>query len=108
MYSWDWEKIMDTLHNDITIVDKNGVIVYINGALEEVYSVSKHYLLGKTVDDMEKGRIFFPSAAKAVFRSGKKETLIQESGTGNHVSVTAKPFYDEAGELMYVGLWAND
>ncbi|MED1791954.1 sigma 54-interacting transcriptional regulator [Brevibacillus nitrificans] len=108
MYSWDWEKIMDTLHNDITIVDKNGVIVYINGALEEVYSVSKHYLLGKTVDDMEKGRIFFPSAAKAVFRSGKKETLIQESGTGNKVFVTATPFYDEAGELMYVVCCAND
>lgn len=108
MYQWDWEKIMDTLHNDITIVDKHGVIVYINGALEEVYSVSKSYLLGKTVDEMERGRIFFPSAAKAVFRTGKKETLIQESSTGNKVFVTATPFYDEAGELLYVVCCAND
>ncbi|MGE5701308.1 MAG: sigma-54 interaction domain-containing protein [Clostridia bacterium] len=108
MNQWDWETIMDTLHNDITIVDKHGVIVYINGALEEVYSVSKSFLIGKTVDEMEKGRIFFPSAANAVFRSGKKETLIQESGTGNKVYVTATPFYDEAGELQYVVCCAND
>lgn len=108
MNHWDWEKIMDTLHNDITIVDKNGVILYINGALEEVYSVSKSYLIGKTVDQMVRERIFFPSAAQAVLRSGKKETLIQESSTGNKVYVTATPFFDETGEISYVVCCAND
>lgn len=108
MSKWDWGTIMDALHNDITIVDKNGVILYINGALEEVYSVSKTYLIGKTVDQMVRERIFFPSAAQAVLRSGKKETLIQESSTGNKVYVTATPFFDETGEISYVVCCAND
>jgi PAS domain S-box-containing protein len=105
---WKWEKVLNAIHNDIVIANKQGIIVYVNEATEKLYSRLNVDFIGKTVEDMEHKKIFNPSVTKKVLSSGKKETLIQETKTGNKVLVTGNPIFDEVGEIEYVVSYSHD
>jgi len=104
----DWTEVFDAVHNDLIITDSKGVVVYANKVSEKIYTIPRDELIGKTVDELEKQKIFTPSITKKVLQEKKKQTLIQETKSGAKVLVTANPVFDESGEIKWVVSYSHD
>ncbi|MBO8162126.1 MAG: sigma 54-interacting transcriptional regulator [Brevibacillus sp.] len=90
------------------ITDHTGTVLYANKQTESLYLVPREYLVGKTVEELERNRIFNPSITKQVLIEKKKKTIIQETKIGKKVLVTATPVFDEVGQIKYVISYSHD
>ncbi|SFJ23957.1 sigma-54 interaction domain-containing protein [Thermoflavimicrobium dichotomicum] len=105
---FDLVEILDAIPNDIVITDDNGMIVYANKAIEMVYSIPPQDLIGKSVYDLEKQKIFSPSITRKVIEEKKKQTLIQETKLGTKVLVVANPVFDDQQNIKWVVSFSYD
>ncbi len=104
----DYEAILNAFHEDIVVVDRNGVIVRVSPLFENIYGMKAEEAIGKTVFYMEKLKIFNPSVAKKVFETGEKATVVQKNKKGRSVLIAAVPIKNESGEIIYVASYSFD
>jgi PAS domain S-box-containing protein len=105
---FDWSEVVDAVHNDLLITDQKGVVIYANKATEKLYLIPREEIIGKTVDELEKRKIFTPSITKKVLKEKRKQTLIQETKIGTKVLVTANPIFDDQGDIKWVVSYSYD
>src|SRR6056297_1858237 len=75
-------KITDSIYDEIFITNKKGKVIYTNKACERLYNKSKEDFIGINVAELEKNLVFSPSVTSKVLKSGKKESVMQETITG--------------------------
>jgi TyrR family helix-turn-helix protein len=106
--NFDWTEIMEYVHNNLVICDHQGIILYIDKTIENMYLKPKNELIGKSVYDLEKEGVFQPSISKKVIETRKKLTLIQETKVGTKVLLTANPIFDSLGNLKLIVSYSHD
>ena len=97
-----------TSNNNITIVDRNGLIVHTNPHHWSVYGIEPHQLSGKTVFKLEEEGILCPSISALVLKEKKPIEVMQHTNTGKVVMATGYPIYNESGEVIFVISYAQD
>lgn len=106
--SWDWEEIVDSINSDVIVADANGIVVYTNTSVEDWLHIKKEDMIGRSVIEMERERIFYPSVVKKVLETGKKQTIIQETRSGKKLLVTGNIVYDKNNKIKYVVTYSQD
>ncbi len=100
--------ILESMHDDFVIIDKEGIIEKVLPNFEEMYGISAEEAVGISVYEMEERKIFNPSIAIRVMKSLKRETLLQLTGAGKYLMCTAIPVFDRAGKLYRVISYTKD
>jgi len=101
------EAIFEVL-DDLFITDGNGITVQINAATEKMYGVQREELIGRSVFDLEKERLFYPSVTAMVLRTKSPATILQRTKDGRQLVVTGYPVFDETGQIFRVIANANN
>lgn len=106
--SWNWKEILDSINNDLIVTDPNGNVLYSNSSVEYWLNVKKSEIIGRSVIEMEKERIFYPSVVKRVLETGEKQTLVQETRSGKKLLVSGNIVYDEQQQIKYIVTYSQD
>ena len=104
----DFESIIESLHDDIVIVNRNGIVLYVSDAFLDIYGVKKEEIVGKSVYQLEKEKVFQPSATSIVLSKKKEVTFLQTTKKGNQLVITAVPIFDENNEVHRVVSYSRD
>lgn len=97
-----FEYILDNIPDSITVVDKNGIVIFFNSTAEEYYQIKKSEILGKNVID------FFPGAIlPKVIKQGTSYYNVYNSPRENsYIVISAAPLKDNDGNI--IGALARD
>jgi len=104
-----WKTVVDTIHDGLMVVDKEGTIVSVNKALETITGYNRKELIGKQCsvlkcDICEIAREKTGDGWCVLFRTGsfnmRKCTIIRKDGTALHVMKNASLLRDAKGEVM--------
>jgi len=88
--------------DEIYITDGRGKTLRANAAFEENCGVKVADILGRNVYDLEKEKVFYPSATRKVLETGKQQTILQTQKSGKQILVTATPVFNEDGSIFRV------
>jgi PAS domain S-box-containing protein len=102
------EKIVDASADELFVTDGEGQILMVSGHVEELYNIKKEDLVGRTVFDLERESIFYPSVISLVLRNKQRHTILQTTQHGRQLAVTGKPVFDEEGRITRVISYAID
>ncbi len=94
-------RVMDG-ENDVTLTDKNGIVLRVSDSYETHFGVTTDEVIGKSVFELEKEGVFRPSVTSSVLREKKKATILQKNKRGETVLTTGVPIFDADGEIEYV------
>lgn len=100
--------ILESIHDDFVIINKNGVIEKVLPNFQEMYGISAEEAVGKTVYEMEERKIFNPSIAIRVMKSKKRETILQLTGANKYLMCTAIPIMDKEGNIQRIISYTRD
>ncbi|MCL6549087.1 MAG: sigma 54-interacting transcriptional regulator, partial [Alicyclobacillus sp.] len=102
------ESIFNTLFDEVFVTDGYGVTIRVNKAVEPMYGLSKEDLLGRSVFDLERERVFYPSVTAMVLRERKRVTALQTTRSGRRLIVTGNPVFDANGDIVRVISYTRD
>ncbi len=104
-----WKKVVDTIKDGVMIVDKGGIIVSVNKAMEEITGYSKDEMLGKSCDILkcnifEHARLNKGDHWCVLFKTGvmnmRRCTFINRDGEFIHVLKNATLLHDSEGQVI--------
>jgi len=98
----DLQKIFEYSFDQITIADGNGVLLMSSKNSSNYFGIDSENIVGLNVQELEDKGILKPSVTLMVLRSRKKETIVQDTGTGKRLMVTGLPMFNDKGELIRV------
>lgn len=98
----DIHKLFETNWDVIYASDGNGITLEVSSASHTIWGVDAESLVGKSVYELEKRRIFYPSVTRMVLESGRRVQAIQTTATGKRLLVLGTPIKDEAGNITRV------
>lgn len=104
----NYRDILESIYDDLVIIDKNGVIEQVMPHFETMYGISAEEAVGSTVKKMEELRIFNPSVALIVMKTLKQETMLQFTGADKYLICTAIPIFDEDGNIKQIVSYSRD
>lgn len=88
--------------DEILVADGNGKILRANAVFEENFGIKLSEVLGKTVDELEKKKIFFPSVTRLVIDNKSAQTVIQSRRDGRKLLATGTPAFNRDGSIFRV------
>ncbi len=100
--------VLEALHDNIVIVGKDGVILWVSSCFERNYGIAREAAVGRTTYDLAAERVFNPSVAALVLKTRRVVTLTESLRSGQMNIVTGVPVYDEDGELSFVVSYTID
>lgn len=100
--------IIDAIHEDLLISDREGRIVTVNSTFEEEYGLKREDVLGKTVYQLEEEGYFKPSIVSRVLKEKRRISLQQKTNMDRDKLVTATPVFDDAGKISFVISYSRD
>lgn len=104
----DFDDILGAMHDDFVIIDKNGVIIKVLSNFEATYGISNEEVIGHTIYEMERRKIFNPSVAIRVFKSKEAETILQFTGANKYLMCTAIPIKDAENNIVKIISYTRD
>lgn len=90
------------LADEVMVCDSQGVVLSVSETYETHFGVSKEYVIGKTVYQLEQEGIFKPSVTAMVIAERKKITTTQSNKKGQIISTTGIPIFSPDQTLKYV------
>ena len=104
----EFYEILGAIHDDFVIIDSKGVIIKVLDNFDKMYGIPGEEAIGKTIFEMEERKIFNPSVAIRVFRSGKAETMLQLTGANKYLMCTAIPIKGPDNEIIKIISYTRD
>ena len=102
------DSIINFSSDEILVADSRGLILRANAAFEENFGVKLADVLGRSVDELEKKRVFFPSVTRLVLEHKNTQTVIQSRRDGRKLLATGTPAFDEDGSIFRVVVNTRD
>lgn len=96
------ERIIDGSSDELFVTDEEGRILLVTSRVEELYGIKKSDLIGKSVFELERDHVFYPSATALVLRDKSRHTILQTTSDGRQLAVTGNPVFDEEGRIVRV------
>lgn len=90
------------------VTDKNGNTIYFSNECLANCGVSKEYLMGKNVRDLEKKKIFYPSVITRVLESHRMEIVMQRTGKEKKFISIGIPLIDDQGDIYQIVALTQD
>lgn len=108
-YNKELKTIFECFAPTITITDHLGNITHAGVNVAKNCGVTREYLEGKNVADLEKEKIFTPSAALKVIQTGQKQVVMQTAPKTGVICMTVGiPVFDNNDRLSKVICIANN
>ncbi|MEG0292086.1 MAG: sigma 54-interacting transcriptional regulator [Anaerovoracaceae bacterium] len=95
-------KMLETIYGDFTIINKDGIVERVMPDFERVYNISSDEVIGKSIYDIEKQKIFNPCISALAFRTKEKATALQHTLGGEYVMCTSIPIFNADNEVHKV------
>lgn len=86
---------------EVFIANNQGVVLHVSNT-EETYGLPESAFIGKSVQELQKEGLFYPSVTELALRSAKAVTVVQQTRAGRHYMTTAHPIFDDRGEIYLV------
>lgn len=94
--------IMDSTFDQITVTDGEGIFLNTSNFCEDIFGIPKSEMIGCSIYDLSKRKIFSPSITAEVLKNKKKLTIIQRTSAGKRLLVTGIPVFNENGKITRV------
>jgi len=91
----EFQTVFDEYYKSVLVTDKEGIVIRVTSEDDQQY-------LGKSVFDLEKRKVFYPSITAKVLKSCKRESGLQYTNTGEIFDIESIPIKDENGEVVRV------
>ncbi|MGV8982216.1 sigma-54 interaction domain-containing protein [Clostridium sp.] len=101
-------KIIDNIHDEIMVFDKNYTLIYLNKASYRHYGVSPISLIGKSFSELTSSHYWNSSTLPIVYRTKNIVALKQKTILGSDIVTISVPVLDNNGEVEYVAMCVND
>ncbi|MBT2696663.1 sigma 54-interacting transcriptional regulator [Bacillus sp. ISL-40] len=102
------EGIINASSENIIITDGEGIILRAIKKSEEMYGIASAQLVGKSVKDLEKEKIFNPSVSLSVIKKKEPVRFMQKTGTGKIIMTHGIPLFDEKNNIIRVISFSYD
>lgn len=105
----DLFSVIEAIHDNVAIVDHNGVMRWVSSCFERNYGISRDRVIGRTTYELEAEKVFSPSVAALVLKTRRVVTLTEATRSGQYNIVTsAVPIYDDDGDVSFVVSYSVD
>ncbi|MBQ3105399.1 MAG: sigma 54-interacting transcriptional regulator [Lachnospiraceae bacterium] len=101
-FSEDINKLFQTNWDVIYASDSRGITLEVSAASKMIWGMEAESLIGKSVYELEKEKIYYPSVTRMVLESKRRVQAIQTTATGKKLLVLGTPIKDENGEIIRV------
>lgn len=98
----DYRAVLDNIDDGIFVIDTNGIILQANKAVEKNGGKSVEELIGRHIDALVDEGYCTEFVSKKVLKSGKEETLIQQTKDSRELLVTGMPYYQDGKMKMVI------
>lgn len=103
----DWlidelEIVFNATYDSIFITDRSGNVIRASKSVINTCGIPAEELIGQNVFDLEERKVFYPSNTKKVLKSGKREQLVQTTGSNKTLLVDSTPIKDEIGNIVRI------
>ncbi|WP_245575643.1 sigma 54-interacting transcriptional regulator [Alicyclobacillus contaminans] len=102
------ERILNTLFDEVFVTDGSGITVRVDRMVDVNYGLTADELVGKSVFDLERDKVFYPSVTAMVLRERKRITALQTTRLGRRLIVTGNPVFDANGDIVRVISYTRD
>lgn len=100
--SMELDTIINSSHDGILICDGQGKVIQINSASENLSGIKRENVIGLAMQELVDKRVVARSVSLKVLNSQKKETIVQDTKSGNKLLLTGTPVFDKDGRLFRV------
>ena len=97
-----FESIMENSKDGLFVVDKEGLVVMVNQATQDMFDFKTSEVLGRNVRDLVKEGFYHPSVSVLVIQQKKIISLIQTTRHRKKILSTGIPIFDDAGQIKFV------
>lgn len=94
------EDILNNVYNYVSIVDKNGYVVFVNDAIKR-YGKKKNDVQGKNIQQLLDEGYMSQSVVRLCMEKGKAQAIVQHDADGDYLN-WASPHFNNNGEIEYV------
>lgn len=96
------KKILDNSFDEIYVTNSEGIVVYVNKAVEKHCGVKAEDIIGKSSQEISARNLWGPRVSPIAIKRKRSFTLEQKTCTGKTLLTTANPIWDEDGNLELV------
>lgn len=96
------DTLINSSYDGMLMVNKDGFIERFNDAYLKIVGLSQSELKNKTIMDLEKERIIYPSVTMLCLREKREITIIQNTRDGQRILTTGSPLLDENNNVIRV------
>ncbi|ACN14527.1 sigma-54 dependent transcriptional regulator [Desulforapulum autotrophicum HRM2] len=100
--SMELDTIINSSHDGILICDGQGKVIQLNPASEHLSGIKRENVIGLAMQELVDKRVVARSVSLKVLNSQKKETIVQDTKSGNKLLLTGTPVFDKDGRLFRV------
>ncbi|MFJ5768423.1 sigma-54 interaction domain-containing protein [Psychrobacillus sp. NPDC093180] len=102
------DKIIETSNNNITVINREGIIIHSNPEHWVNYGMQPGTYKGTSIYDLEKEGLLAPSIGAIVLNEKIKKTILQHTKTDRVIMSTGYPVFNEKEELLFVLIYSHD
>ncbi|MGG4491180.1 sigma-54 interaction domain-containing protein [Metabacillus idriensis] len=102
------EGILNASNENIVVTDGQGIVLRAIKNSEEIYGEVSSTLVGKSVFELEKKNIFYPSVTARVLNEKKEVQVMQKTATGKVIMATGTPIFDDEKNIVRVISFSHD
>ncbi|RIV23087.1 PAS domain-containing protein [Alicyclobacillaceae bacterium I2511] len=102
------EAIYHSTLDEWYVCDAAGTTLSVSPSAQQLYGVNPEELVGKSVFDLEKSKVFSPSVTAMVLRHQSTQTILQTTHTGRRLLVTGHPLRDAEGQIYKIVSHSKD
>ena len=95
--------LMEYDQSSLMISDVNGIVVFAGQETVDNCGHDKSWYIGRSIYDLEKQGVFYPSVTRMVLETGKEQVVIQKTALADkHLVAIGVPVFDENGQIEHV------
>ena len=96
------KKVLDHSYDEIYVTNAEGIVLYVNNAVERHCGVKAEEIIGKSSQEITDSRLWEPRVSPIAIKRKRNFTLEQTTRTGKTLLTTATPIWAEDGRLELV------
>ncbi|HVI41431.1 MAG TPA: sigma 54-interacting transcriptional regulator, partial [Anaerovoracaceae bacterium] len=96
------KKILDHSYDEIYVTNAEGIVIYVNSAVERHCGVKAEEIIGKSSQEITSSKLWGPRVSPIAIKRKRSFTLEQTTRTGKTLLTTATPIWDAEGNLELV------
>ncbi len=94
--------ILDNSYDEISLINAQGVVVYVNPVCEKNYGLKADEVIGTHIAELNDNGMFDCCIGAQVIEEKRQIITQQNTRSGKHFLVSAVPIFNDAGDLTFI------